>query len=35
MFVYPPIVARQQLGKYVTAAKSTQATIEEFLEAFT
>jgi hypothetical protein len=31
LYVYPPIVARQQLGKNVTAA--THATIEEFLDA--
>jgi hypothetical protein len=33
LYVYPPIVARQRLGKNVTAAKNTQATIEELLDA--
>jgi hypothetical protein len=30
--VYPAIVARQQLGKNVTAATNTHATIEELLD---
>jgi hypothetical protein len=30
---YPPIVARQRLGKNVTVAKNTHATIEELLNA--
>jgi hypothetical protein len=32
MFI-PPIVARQRLGKNVTAATNTHAKIEELLEA--
>jgi hypothetical protein len=31
--VYPIIVARQRLGKNVTVATNTQATIEELLDA--
>jgi hypothetical protein len=31
LYVYP-IVASQQLGKIVTTATNTQATIEEFLD---
>jgi hypothetical protein len=30
--VYPPIVARQLLGRNVTAVTNTHATIEELLE---
>jgi hypothetical protein len=30
--VYPPIVARQRLGKNVTAATNTHETIEELLD---
>jgi hypothetical protein len=33
LYVYPPIVARQQLGKNVTAATNTHATIGELLNA--
>jgi hypothetical protein len=33
LHVYPPIVARQGLGKNVTAATNTHATIEELLDA--
>jgi hypothetical protein len=33
LYVYPPIVARQLLGKYVTAATNVYATIEELLDA--
>jgi hypothetical protein len=33
LYVYPPIVARQRLGKNVTAATNTHATIE-LLDAF-
>jgi hypothetical protein len=29
----PPIVATQRLGKYVSAATNTHATIEELLDA--
>jgi hypothetical protein len=32
LYVYPPIVARQRLGKNVTAATNTQATIEGLLD---
>jgi hypothetical protein len=32
LYVYPPIVARQRLGKNVTAAINTHATIEELLD---
>jgi hypothetical protein len=32
--MYYPIVARQRLGKYVSAATNTHATIEEFLDSF-
>jgi hypothetical protein len=32
-FVYPPTVARQRLGKNVTAVTNTHATIEELLDA--
>jgi hypothetical protein len=31
--VYPPIVARQRLGRNVTAVTNTHATIEELLDA--
>jgi hypothetical protein len=31
--MYPPIVARQRLGKNITAATTTHAKIEELLEA--
>jgi hypothetical protein len=31
--VYPPIVARQQLGRNVTAVTNTYATIQELLDA--
>jgi hypothetical protein len=31
--VYTPIVARQRLGRSVTAATNTHATIDEFLDA--
>jgi hypothetical protein len=33
LHVYPPIVARQLLGKNVTATTNTHATIEELLDA--
>jgi hypothetical protein len=33
LYVYPPIVAGQQLGKHVTAATNTHATIEELIDA--
>jgi hypothetical protein len=33
LYVYPPIVARQQLGKTVTAATTTHRTVEELLDA--
>jgi hypothetical protein len=33
LYVYPPVVGRQRLGKSVTAATNIQATIEESLEA--
>jgi hypothetical protein len=33
LYVYPPIVAKQRLGKNVTAATNTHATIEELLGA--
>jgi hypothetical protein len=29
LYVYPPIVARQQFGKNVTSATNTHGTIEE------
>jgi hypothetical protein len=32
-YVYPPIVARQRLGKRVTAATNTHATVKELLDA--
>jgi hypothetical protein len=32
-YVYPPIVARQQLDKNVTVATNTHVTIEELLDA--
>jgi hypothetical protein len=32
LYVYPPIIARERLGKNVTAAMNTHATIEELLE---
>jgi hypothetical protein len=33
LYVYPPIVARQQLGKNVTASTNTYAAIEELMDA--
>jgi hypothetical protein len=33
LYVYPPIFARQRLGKKVTMTRNTQATIEEMLDA--
>jgi hypothetical protein len=33
LYVYPVTVARQRLGKNVTAATNTYATIEELLDA--
>jgi hypothetical protein len=33
LYVYPPIVARQRLGKNVTTAKNTHAAIEKLLDA--
>jgi hypothetical protein len=33
LYVYPLIVARQRLGRNVTAAMNTQATTEELLDA--
>jgi hypothetical protein len=33
LYVYPFIVARQRLGKNITVATNTQATIEELLDA--
>jgi hypothetical protein len=33
LYLYPPVVARQRLGKNVTAATNTHATIEELLDA--
>jgi hypothetical protein len=33
LYKYPPIVARQRLGKNATAATNTQAKIDELLEA--
>jgi hypothetical protein len=33
LFAYGPIVARQQLGKNITAATNMHETINEFLEA--
>jgi hypothetical protein len=33
LYVYPLIVGRQRLGKDVSAAKNTQATIDEVLDA--
>jgi hypothetical protein len=33
LYVYPPIVARQRLGKHVTAATNTHAIVEQLLEA--
>jgi hypothetical protein len=33
LYVYPPIVTRQQLGKNVTGAKYIPATLEELLDA--
>jgi hypothetical protein len=33
LYVYPPIVARQRLGRNVTAVTNTHATIEELLNA--
>jgi hypothetical protein len=34
LYVYPSIVVRQRLGKNVTAAMYTHATIEELLDAW-
>jgi hypothetical protein len=33
LYLYPAIVARQRLGKNITAATNTHATIEELLDA--
>jgi hypothetical protein len=33
LYVYPTLIARQRLGKSVTAATNTQATVEELLDA--
>jgi hypothetical protein len=33
LYVYSPVVARQRLGKNVTAAVNTHATTEELLDA--
>jgi hypothetical protein len=33
LYVHPAIVARQRLGKNVTATTNTQATIDELLDA--
>jgi hypothetical protein len=33
LYLYPPLVARQTLGKNIIAATNTQATIEELLDA--
>jgi hypothetical protein len=33
LYVYPPIVASQLLGKNITVATNAQATIEEWLNA--
>jgi hypothetical protein len=33
LYVHPPIVARQQLGKKVTDTTNTHKTIEELLDA--
>jgi hypothetical protein len=33
LYVYPPIVARQRLGKNVTATTNTQVTIDELLDS--
>jgi hypothetical protein len=33
MYMYPHIVAKQRLGKNVTAATNTRVTIEELLDA--
>jgi hypothetical protein len=33
LYVYPPVVDKQRLGKNVTAATNTDATIEELLDA--
>jgi hypothetical protein len=33
LYVYPPIIARQRLGKNVTAATNSHATIKELLDA--
>jgi hypothetical protein len=32
LYVYPPIVARQRLGRNVTQTTNTHATIEEILD---
>jgi hypothetical protein len=34
LYVYPSIVARERIGKNVTAATNTHATIEELLDLF-
>jgi hypothetical protein len=34
LYVYPPIVARQRLNRYVTAVTNTHATIEELDSSF-
>jgi hypothetical protein len=31
--MYPPVIARQLMGKHVPAATNTQATVEELLGA--
>jgi hypothetical protein len=33
LYVYPPVVASQRLGKNVTATTNTYATVEELLDA--
>jgi hypothetical protein len=33
LYVYPPIIARQQLSRNITAAMNTHATINELLDA--
>jgi hypothetical protein len=33
LYVYPPSIARQRIGKNVTVATNTHATIEELLDA--
>jgi hypothetical protein len=32
-YVYPSLISRQRLGKIVTAALNTQATIDDLLDA--